>query len=59
MASSVALDESLGSVTTSFTSNSRAFAIMKQTFSGEIDRFGAASNMAILKPLARVERDHL
>jgi hypothetical protein len=25
----------------------------------QIDRFGAASDMAILKLLARVERDHL
>jgi hypothetical protein len=33
--------------------------MMKQTFSGEIDRFGAASNMAILKLLARVSRDYL
>jgi hypothetical protein len=30
---------------------------MKQTFSGEIDRFGAASDMAILKLFARRERD--
>src|SRR5580704_1501533 len=40
MLSSVALDASSGSVTTSLTSNARALTIMKQTFSVAIDRLG-------------------
>src|ERR1700730_2290609 len=40
MLSSVALDASSGSVTTSLTSKARALMIMKQTFSVAIDRLG-------------------
>jgi hypothetical protein len=40
IASSVGLELSFGSVTTSLASNSRALAMMLQTLSGEIDRSG-------------------
>src|SRR5262245_37776589 len=43
MASSVGFDPGSGSVTMSFTSNSRALTIRKHTFSGEIDNVGVVS----------------
>src|ERR1700751_5986491 len=45
MLSSLALDASSGSVTTSLTSNSRALTTIKQTFSVAIDKSGGFSNI--------------
>ena len=42
MPSSVAFEPESGSVTTSWTSNSRALTMMKQTFSDEMDSVGSA-----------------
>src|SRR5262249_57298639 len=51
MASSAALEPEPGSVTTSLTSNSRAFWMKKQTFAGEIDSAGATAIMGRLHTL--------
>src|SRR6516225_8354580 len=50
MLSSVGLDATSGSVTTSLASNSRAFAMMKQSLSAGIDRSGRSSGIG--SPLA-------
>jgi hypothetical protein len=46
IASSVGLEASSGTVTTSLTSNSRALAMMKQSLSAGIDRSGVSSGMS-------------